>query len=149
VQLLLYTDYALRVLIYVGAHPDEPIGAATIAAAYRISVDHVAKAAKALTRHGLLRATRGARGGVELAKPAREIRLGDVVRLFEAGRGPVECLREGGAACRIEPGCRLRRAFQRAEAAFYRELDAHSLEELVENRAPLLRLLGPRARASA
>jgi Rrf2 family nitric oxide-sensitive transcriptional repressor len=152
VQLLLYTDYALRVLIYVGTHPDAPVASPTIAAAYGISVDHVAKAAKALTRHGLLRATRGARGGVELAKPAHVIRLGDVVRLFERDRGPVECLRGGGAPCRIEPACRLRGAFQRAEAAFYRELDAHSLEDVVEDRPKLLRLLGlgavrPRARA--
>jgi len=142
VQLLLYTDYALRVLIYVGTHPDAPVGAPTIADVYGISVDHVAKAAKALTRHGLLRATRGVRGGVQLAKEARDIRVGDVVRLFETDRGPVECLRAGGAPCKIEPGCRLRRVFQRAEAAFYRELDACSLEDLFQNRPQLIRLLG-------
>jgi Rrf2 family nitric oxide-sensitive transcriptional repressor len=147
VQLLLYTDYALRVLIYVGTHPDAPVATPTIAAAYDISVDHVAKAAKALTRRGLLRATRGVGGGVELAKPARNIRLGDVVRLFETGRGPVECLRADGAPCRIEPACRLRRVFQRAEAAFYRELDACSLEDLVENRAKVMRLLDAKALA--
>jgi Rrf2 family nitric oxide-sensitive transcriptional repressor len=152
VQLLLYTDYALRVLIFVGTHPDAPVATPAIAAAYGISVDHVAKAAKALTRHGLLRATRGVGGGVELARPARDIRLGDVVRLFEEGRGPVECLRAGGEPCKIEPGCRLRRVFQRAEAAFYRELDACSLEDLFRNRPQVVRLLEakallPRARA--
>jgi Rrf2 family nitric oxide-sensitive transcriptional repressor len=141
-QLLLYTDYALRVLIYVGTHPEAPVPTPAIAAAYGISVDHMAKAAKALTRHGLLRATRGVRGGVELARPARDIRVGQVVRLFETDRGPVECLRAGGSPCRIEPGCRLRRLFQRAEAAFYRELDACSLEDLFENRPQLIRLLG-------
>ena len=151
-QLLLYTDYALRVLIFVGTHPDAPVATPAIAAAYGISVDHVAKAAKALTRHGLLRATRGVGGGVELARPARDIRLGDVVRLFEEGRGPVECLRAGGEPCKIEPGCRLRRVFQRAEAAFYRELDACSLEDLFRNRPQVVRLLEakallPRARA--
>jgi Rrf2 family nitric oxide-sensitive transcriptional repressor len=147
VQLLLYTDYALRVLIYVGTHPEAPVPAPAIAAAYGISVDHVAKAAKALTRHGLLRATRGVRGGVELAKSARDIRLGDVVRLFETARGPVECMRAEGAPCRIEPGCRLRRVFQRAEAAFYRELDGCTLEDLCENRGQVLRLLDARALA--
>ena len=151
-QLLLYTDYALRVLIYVGTHADGPVATPTIAAAYGISVDHVAKAAKALTRHGLLQATRGVRGGVELAKPAADIRLGDVVRLFETERGPVECLRAGGAPCKIEPGCRLRRVFQRAEAAFYRELDSCSLEDLFQNRVQVVRLLDAKTlarRASA
>ena len=143
-QLLLYTDYALRVLIYVGAHPEAPVATPAIAAAYGISVDHAVKAAKALTRHGLLRATRGVRGGVQLARPARDIRVGDVVRLFEAERGPVECLRPGGAPCKIEPGCRLRGVVHRAQAAFYRELDACTLEDLFENRPHVIRLLGGR-----
>lgn len=141
-QLLTYTDYALRVLLYVGARPGAPVPAATIAAAYGISVDHVAKAAKALTKHGLLRASRGAGGGVELAKAPSAIRVGEVVALFEQGRGPVACLREGSSGtCVIEPGCKLRRLFQRAEAAFYRELDAHTLEDLLDDAPRLLRLL--------
>jgi Rrf2 family nitric oxide-sensitive transcriptional repressor len=150
VQLLTYTDYALRVLLYVGSHADAPVASASIATAYGISVDHVAKAAKALTRHGLLRATRGVGGGVQLAKPARAIRLGHVVRLFEQERGPVECMRSGGARCAIERACRLRGAFQRAEEAFYRELDAYSLADLVSNGPQLVRLLrrpGPRRSA--
>lgn len=151
-QLLTYTDYALRVLLYLAARADGPVASASIAEAYGISVDHVAKAAKALTRHGLLRATRGAGGGVQLARPAREIRLGHVVRLFEQERGPVECMREDGARCAIERVCRLRGAFQRAEDAFYRELDAHSLADLVANGPQLVRVLrrpGKRASSTA
>jgi len=142
-QLLLYTDYAMRVLLYVGARPGVPVSTSVIASAYGISNDHVAKAAKALTRHGLLRATRGAGGGVQLAKPPAEIRVGAVVRLFEGHRGPVVCLQDQAeSTCVIEPACVLRRAFQRAEAAFYRELDAHTLADLLDNRPRLLRLLG-------
>lgn len=140
-QLLLYTDYALRVLLYVGAHPDAPVPASEIAEAYGISQDHVAKAAKALTRHGYLRATRGAGGGVRLAKPSAQIRIGAVVRLFEEGRGLVECLREGGAPCKIAPACRLRHALDRAMQSFYRELDGISLADLLEERPRLVRLL--------
>jgi Rrf2 family nitric oxide-sensitive transcriptional repressor len=142
-QLLAYTDYALRVLLYLGARPGEPTPASEIARAYGISADHVAKAAKALTRHGYLRAVRGAGGGVQLAKEPSEIRVGSVVRLFEDARSPVACMREGapGADCVIEPACKLRHVFQRAEAAFYRELDEHTLAELLENRPRLLRLL--------
>jgi Rrf2 family nitric oxide-sensitive transcriptional repressor len=140
-QVLRYTDYALRALIYVAVHPDTPVSAATIAGAYRISVDHVAKATKALTRAGLLRATRGAAGGVELARPAAKIRLGAVVRLFEQGRGAVECLRDTAASCKIETSCRLRGVFVQAEAAFLAELDRHTLADIVENRPQLVRLL--------
>jgi Rrf2 family transcriptional regulator, nitric oxide-sensitive transcriptional repressor len=145
VQLLVYTDYALRILLYAGAHhPGPPVSAAEIAAAYRISADHVAKAAKTLTRQGWLRATRGAGGGVQLAKAPAEIRIGDVVRLFEAGRGPVACLQPGGDPCRVKPACRLRGLFERAEAAFYRELDGETLEGLLETRPRLVQLLAIR-----
>jgi Rrf2 family nitric oxide-sensitive transcriptional repressor len=143
-QLLLYTDYALRVLIYAATHPGDPVATPAIAAAYGISPDHVAKAAKALTRHGLLRSTRGVRGGVHLSKPPSQIRIGDVVRLFETGRGPVACLQTGGSPCRIEPACRLRQAFQTAEAAFHRELDAVTLEDVIRESAGIVRLLAPR-----
>jgi Rrf2 family nitric oxide-sensitive transcriptional repressor len=139
-QLLLYTDYALRILIFLGVHPDGPVPAGVIARAYGISGDHVAKAAKALTRLGLLRATRGARGGVRLARPPAEIRLAEVVRSFEAGRAPVACLREGEDPCPIEPACRLKTVLRRAQQAFYRELEGHTLAELVERPALRIRL---------
>ncbi len=143
-QLLMYTDYALRALLYVGAHPPEPVPASAIAHAYEISVDHVAKATKALTRAGLLTATRGAGGGVTLARPPSKIRVGDVVRLFEGDRPLVECFPDGAGTCKIAPSCRLRRALQKAEAAFYAELDDCTLADLLENRPQLVRLLRER-----
>lgn len=135
------TDYALRALLYVATHPGELVPASAIATAYGISVDHVAKATKALTRAGLLRATRGLGGGVALAKPADEIALGAVVRLFERDRGPVECFRPGASPCRITPSCELRHALREAEDAFYATLDRYTLADVVANRTQLLRLL--------
>ena len=141
-QLLVYTEYALRILLYVGAHhPGPPVSAADIAGAYGISADHVAKAAKTLSRQGWLRATRGAGGGVQLAKAPADIRIGDVVRLFEGQRGPVACLQPDSAPCRVKPACRLRGLFERAQAAFYRELDGQTLEQLLEVRPRLVQLL--------
>lgn len=149
-QLLMFTDYALRVLLYVGWHQGAAAPSATIAGAYGISVDHIAKVAKALTRNGLLRATRGVGGGVRLAKPASEIRVGDVVRLFEEKRGPVECLREGsGQRCAIDPACRLKQLFASAELAFYRELDAYTLADLLGGGPALVSLSKATARAHA
>ncbi len=142
-QLLLFTDYALRVLIYLGVHPERTVPTAEIAHAYAISVDHVTKAAKALTRQGLLRAVRGASGGLRLAKPAEQIGIGDVVRRFEADRVPVTCLRSNtdDTRCAIEVACTLRGAFERAQAAFYQELDRYSLADLLTRQSTLVRLL--------
>lgn len=142
-QLLTYTDYALRVLLYVGAHPGKSVPASVIAKAYGISSDHVSKATKSLTRHGLLQARRGAAGGVRLAGSPHEIRIGSVVRLFEAGRSPVECLGEGEPRCVIERACLLRRAIHRAQEAFYQELDTYTLADLLENQPRLVQLMGP------
>lgn len=135
-QLLTYTDYALRILLHLGNNGDGPVSAPSIAAAHGISVDHIAKAAKALTRQGLLHSTRGVGGGVQLAVPARDIVIGRVVRRFEAERGPVECLRGGGSLCVIEPTCRLKHAFHRAEQAFYAELDGLTLADLLADGPP-------------
>ena len=140
-QLLMYTDYALRALVYVGTHPARPVSAVTIAQAYQISTDHVAKATKALTREGLLHATRGAGGGVQLAKPASEIQIGTVVRLFEGNRGVVDCAGATARPCRIAASCRLRDAFAEAEEAFYEILDRYTLADVVHNRPQLVQLL--------
>jgi Rrf2 family transcriptional regulator, nitric oxide-sensitive transcriptional repressor len=145
-QLLRYTDYALRTLVYVAAHPDRPVSAAAIAQAYGISSDHVAKATKALTRAGMLRSTRGAGGGVQLAQPAAAIGIGAVVRLFEGQGGIVECFVKGAPTCAIVPACVLRRAFKQAELAFFDELDRYSLADVLEQRTALIRLL-PAARS--
>jgi Rrf2 family nitric oxide-sensitive transcriptional repressor len=144
-QVLKYTDYALRVLMYLGASPEAPIPAAQVAAAYGISPDHVAKAAKGLVQLGVVKGARGAGGGLMLALPPEQIRIGAVVRRFEARRGPVECFRTEPPECRIASGCLLRGAFERAAEAFYRELDRHSLADLLQNRPTLVRLLAPRA----
>lgn len=140
-QLTLYTDYALRVLIYLGTHPGEPIPASQIAHAYEISLDHVSKAAKTLTREGFLSATRGAHGGVELAKSPCEIRVGQVVRIFEGGRGLLECMGQPLPQCKLAPACRLKSALFRAEDAFFAELDAVTLEDIIDNKPQLVRLL--------
>ncbi len=151
-QLRMYTDYALRALLYVGSHPGQPVPASTIAAAYEISLDHLAKATKALTRAGFLSSTRGSGGGVVLAKPASDICIGAVVRLFEGRTGQlVDCEGERVAPCRIASACRLRAALAAAEAAFFAELDAVTLEDLLGSRAQLVHLLGarsPRRRAA-
>lgn len=146
-QLRMYTDYALRVLLFVGAHPGDPVPASAIAHAYGISVDHVAKAAKALTRAGLLRATRGAGGGVELAQSPSEVCIGRVVRLFEGGPDLVECF-SGTGACKIERACGLRHAFVDAENAFFAQLDRYTLADVLANAPQLLRLLSPARRAA-
>src|SRR5690606_11793049 len=90
-QLTLFTDYALRTLLYLGSHPDHVIPATAVSEAYGISPEHTVKAAKWLTQRGYVRAQRGKGGGLKLALDPRTIGLGALVRETEPHLDLLEC----------------------------------------------------------
>lgn len=139
-RLTAYTDYSLRVLMYLAARPQRLATIGEIAAAYRISRNHLMKIVFELGRHGLLENVRGRNGGIRLARAAEEIRLGDVVRFTEAGSAIVECF---GAenACLITAPCRLKSVLQQSREAFLAVLDGVTLADLVRGNRPLSRAL--------
>lgn len=143
-RLTTFTDYSLRVLIYVGARPERRATIAQVARAYGISENHLVKVVHRLGQEGLLRNTRGRGGGLELARPAAEINVGDVVRRMESVDQPVECFNpQASRACVIAPVCALAGVLHEALQAFYAVLDRHSLEDLVRNREALSAILHP------
>src|SRR5664279_1332042 len=109
-RLLASTDYALRVLMLLGRHESgQNLNVETIASQLGgLSRNHLHKIVQELAGLGILRAVRGAGGGVSLAKPLADIRLGWLVRTLESDQAIVECFRDDGGSCVIEPGCRLR-----------------------------------------
>lgn len=140
-RLTVQTDYALRVLMHVAVHDGERPTIAQIAAAYGISRNHVMKVVHQLGLAGFLETRRGQGGGIRLARPAREIIVGDVVRRTEPDMALVTCLEPGNGSCAITPACVLRGALQRATDAFLAELDRVSLADLVANGAAIRALL--------
>ena len=141
-RLTQYTDYALRVLMYVGVKPDGLATIADISLAYGISRNHLMKVVQALGGEGYLRTVRGRNGGITLGRPASEIGLGDVVRATEDDLALVPCFPSPCAGhCRIDAACMLRGVLQEALAAFLTELDRHTLADLLEPRHDLARLL--------
>jgi len=139
-RLTTYTDYSLRVLIYVALHPERLVRIADISAAYQISERHLMKVVQQLGIAGYIETIRGRGGGIRLARPASTIIVGEVVRRMEPGLDLVTCFREG-EHCMIERCCVLSRALREALMAFLRVLDRHTLADLIERRGPLLRLL--------
>jgi Rrf2 family nitric oxide-sensitive transcriptional repressor len=146
-QLTLFTDYALRTLMYLGAHPGEVVPASTISEAYRISLEHTAKAAKWLTQRGYLRAQRGNGGGLTLARPPESVRLGALIRETEPHLDLFECFDTARASCPLTSACKLKAALFRAREAFLDVLDSYTLADLITNSPELLQLL-PRAKRS-
>lgn len=125
-QLTKFSDYALRVLMYAHAAGDRRVTIEEMAASYRISRAHLMKVVNALTRAGYLTGVRGRSGGLTLARPAGEIRLGEVVRSTEPDFALVECFATGNQ-CVITGCCRLPRALRQALDAFLNALDQHTL----------------------
>ena len=128
-RLLAATDVALRLLLRLGAEPIRRHGAAVLADAVGVPRNHVHKIIQDLAEAGLVRTRRGAGGGVELAVAPTAIRLGDVVRHFEAGQALVECFRADGGACPLSPDCRLRGVLWQGSEAFLARLDATTLAD--------------------
>ncbi|WP_019459254.1 Rrf2 family transcriptional regulator, partial [Roseomonas sp. B5] len=79
-RLTLHSDYALRTLIFLGLRPQRLVSIAEIAKAYRISENHLTKVVHRLGQAGFVETLRGRGGGLRLARPPEEIRIGDVVR---------------------------------------------------------------------
>ena len=125
-----FTDYSLRVLIYVAAAPEGRATVGEIARAFRISEHHLVKVAHFLGRHGLLRNTRGRKGGLRLARAPAEINVGMVVRLTEAGALPAECFNEKTNACVLAGGCGLQEVLSEAVRSFYGTLERRTLADL-------------------
>ena len=148
-RLTRFTDYSLRVLIYLAARPGTHATISEIAASFAISESHLTKVAHYLGKKGLLRNTRGRGGGIELGCPAATINLGAVVRAAEVDTPLVECFDPATNHCVITPVCRLRTVFTEAREAFYATLDRYTLEEVTQNRLRLQKALGTRPLAGA
>lgn len=132
-QLTVYTDYALRTLLYLGVQPGRPVPVPEIAAAYGISAHHVAKVAKALVRGGFVKSHRGRAGGLELALAPEQIKVGAIVRETEPTLDLLECFDHRTSTCPITGVCRLERTLHDARAAFFEVLDRTTLADLLTN----------------
>jgi Rrf2 family nitric oxide-sensitive transcriptional repressor len=141
VRLTVYSDYALRLLMYLAVKQDGLATIAEIADAYDISRTHLMKVAHELGVAGYVETVRGRGGGLRLARPREAIILGDVVRHTEPDMALVPCFAPVNAGCSIERCCVLRKALKQAGHAFLNVLDGYTLADLVRPRSALQSLL--------
>ena len=139
-KLTRFTDYALRVLIYLGLNEGQRVTIREISEAYRISRNHLMKVVSNLTRLGYLDSRRGPGGGLTLARPASQINLADVILDMEEDMNLVTCFEVGGT-CVIAPVCRLRDALAESLSAYMSTLSNYHLQDLLEPDAGLKGLL--------
>jgi Rrf2 family nitric oxide-sensitive transcriptional repressor len=141
-RLTVYSDYALRMLMYLAVKDDRLATIAEIATSYNISANHLMKVAHQLGIAGYVETVRGRGGGLRLAKPMETIGLADVVRHTEPDMAIATCFKPLDIPCAIAPCCVLRHALEKARDAFLTVLEDYSLADLVKPRMRLADLLG-------
>jgi len=130
-QLTRFTDYALRTLIFLGAHSKRLCTIAEIAEAYDVSVNHLMKVVSRLAARGYVETVRGKGGGMRLARAPRLINVGAVVRDMEERFDLAECFDEEHRDCPLLPGCALKAVFSDAGRSFLAALDRRTLQDVL------------------
>ncbi len=129
-RLTLYTDYSLRVLIYLAQNPDKLVTISELADFYRISRNHLVKVVHELGLSGYIHTTRGKHGGIRLARAPAQIVIGEVVRKTEPDFDLLECLNPSADRCVITNVCKLKSVLTDARDTFLGQLDKYTLADL-------------------
>lgn len=131
-QLTAHSDYALRVLIYLGQNPGQRITIDELATFFKISRAHLVKVVHQLGKNGFILSVRGKGGGLLLSKPPQQISLGQVVRAMESHFYIVECYNpKKENLCMLLPGCKLKSVFNQAKEQFLQALDRETLNDVL------------------
>ncbi|MBU0904088.1 MAG: Rrf2 family transcriptional regulator [Planococcaceae bacterium] len=137
-RLTMYTDFSLRVLMYVGSKERSQLSTIQeISTAYGISKNHLMKVTYELGKHGYIETVRGRGGGIRLAHDPININVGEVVKKMEDDFYLVECFNCASNRCVITPVCKLRNVLHEALTAYLSVLDAYTLQDLLVNKEEL------------
>lgn len=139
-QLSLHADYSCRVLIYLAINVDR-CSIEEISNAYSISKNHLVKLVNQMGKMNFILTTRGRGGGIQLARPANQISIGDVIRKMEPNLDIVECFNSDTNRCPITGACGLKPWLKKATEDFLKALDEVSLEEAAGEQKKLKKAL--------
>jgi Rrf2 family nitric oxide-sensitive transcriptional repressor len=140
-RLTKHTDFGLRCLTFLAVHDDAPATVRDMASRIGIPEGHLFKVVGELARYGYVQTIRGRSGGVRLAMPAAQIKIGQVVRDLEESLALVACFDPEADPCPIASACALAGTFEKALAAFFHVLDDVTLETLAKPRHRLAALM--------
>lgn len=140
-RLTTFSDYCLRVLMFVGAKGDGLTTIDEIADGYGISRNHLMKVVFRLGQLGYLQTVRGKGGGMRLARDPKRINIGALIRETEEDLSLVQCFQAKGGLCAVEPACVLKSVLTHALHEFLKVLDDHTLADLLVPKKRLGRLL--------
>lgn len=142
-QLTLYTDYSLRVLLYLALKPPGELATVSeIADSYGVSRNHLVKVVHNLATLGFIESVRGKGGGLRLAIDPARVTIAEVASHTEPNFDLVECFRRDGSnSCPITPVCRLKAMLEEARQRFFEVLAGYTLADAAGNAEQLSRTL--------
>lgn len=127
-QLNKFTDYALRILMYISSPKDVPYTIAEIAQDLNVSQNHLVKIVHFMGKQDWLITTRGKGGGLRLNPAILEFRLGYIVRILQGDAQIVEC---NTPPCVLHPRCGLKGILDQAVEQFYQSLDQYTVADVL------------------
>lgn len=137
-QLSRYTDYSLRVLLYLAINDSKRSTLHEIADFYPISVEHLRKVVHELARCAYINTYQGKNGGMELAMSPDQIRIGKVIQHFEGHETFIDCTR---LSCRLAQVCTLKSILHEAQQDMFDSLNKYTLADLLHKKPKMIRLL--------
>lgn len=132
-----YSEYGLRVLIYLSIQDERLATIKEISEQYDISRNHLMKLVHDLGKHGFIETIRGKHGGLRIGRDPATITVGEVIRAMEKDMAIVECFQPGNYDCQIVRACVLAGVMRKALNAFLGVLDDYTIEDLVKPKSQL------------
>lgn len=133
-QLTIFTDYGLRILMYVAANQDRLCSVREISEYFGISRNHLVKVVHRLSSLGYLKSSKGKNGGITLAQKPDDLKLGNLVSKLEPNMNIVECFNKDTNTCHINNRCQLKLYLFEARNSFLKTLNNYTLADLTKDK---------------
>lgn len=130
-QMTMYTDYSLRVLMYLAERPNKHTTVNDVVQFYEVSHNHMMKVVQNLSVCGYVNTTRGRKGGISLAKKPQNINIGAVIKRTEKTMDIVECFDPQSNDCVIRSTCKLQGILRNAKSSFMAVLNDFTVADLL------------------
>lgn len=129
------TRFALYSILELSKNPQAVVSAGEIAEKYKISEHHVAKVLQQLVRSGLIRSTRGIKGGFQIARDPKAITMLEVVEIFEPRKPQNGCLLlDFEETCQLQGACRIGEVVSEIQEQAFYTLKSVSIATLISTK---------------
>jgi len=137
-QLNKFTDYALRIVMYISVPRDTPYTIAELAENLEVSHNHLVKIVHFMSKQSWIITTRGKGGGLRLNPDALELRLGQMVKILQGDQEIIDC---DHPPCVLRKKCGLKGVLNQALSQFYAHLDQYQLADAIQSTIVVIRCI--------